>query len=194
MPAPPFLTSTTSLSNWNGKQPALPFKSAPAVSDNTQSYTSNKKAEKMHHQSVRTAAAETVFAQFNLFNPNQVRKVKGIQIKQKSNWTATSGSKAFFVRHCWREIQGVSGLSLRPHLKPTAWEHQQTSTILLTRPFLELGGNPIPGFPGRADVLAWLENERSCRQVRCISALPIKQGLGKGSDCAFSVSFFFFFS
>lgn len=46
------LTSTTSLSNWNGKQPALPFKSAPTVSDNTQSYTSKVKAEKMHNQSL----------------------------------------------------------------------------------------------------------------------------------------------
>ena len=85
MPALPFLNSTTSLSNWNGKKPALPFKSAPSVSDNAQSYTSNKKAEKMHDQSVRTAAAETVFTQFNLFNLNKVRKTKGIQIKQKSN-------------------------------------------------------------------------------------------------------------
>jgi len=85
MPAHPFLTSTTSLSSWNGKQPALPFKSAPAVSDNAQNYTRNKKAEKMHDQSVRTAAAETVFTPFNLFNPNKVRKMKGIEIKQKSN-------------------------------------------------------------------------------------------------------------
>lgn len=85
MPAPPFLTSTTSLSNWNGKQPALPFKSAPAVSDNTQSYTSHKKAEITHNRSVWTAAAETVFTQFNLFNANKVRKMKGIRMKQKSN-------------------------------------------------------------------------------------------------------------
>lgn len=114
MPALPFLTSTTSLSNWNRKQPALPFKSAPSVSYNTQSYANNKKAEKMHDQSVWTAAAETVFTQFNLFNPNRVGKMKGIQIKQKSNLTATSGSKPFFLCHCWRERQGVSGWTRDP--------------------------------------------------------------------------------
>lgn len=71
-----FLTSTTSLSNWNGKQPGLPFKSAPAVSDNTQSYTSTAKAEKMHNQS--TPAAQAVFIQFNSLNLSKVRKMKGI--------------------------------------------------------------------------------------------------------------------
>lgn len=71
-----FLTSTTSLSNWNGKQPALPFKSAPAVSDNTQSYTSTVKAEKKHNQS--TAAKQAVFIQFNSLNLSKVRKMKGI--------------------------------------------------------------------------------------------------------------------
>lgn len=72
-----FLTSTTSLSNWNGKQPALPFKSAPAVSDNTQSYTSKVKAEK-NAQPISTAAAQAVFTQFNSLNLSKVRKMKGI--------------------------------------------------------------------------------------------------------------------
>lgn len=57
------------------------------------------------------AAAETAFTQFTLSNPNKVRKRKGIQTKQKSNWTAASGCKAFFLHHCWREIWRVSGLS-----------------------------------------------------------------------------------
>lgn len=57
MQTPPFLTSTTSLSNWNGKQLAPPFKSAPAVSDNPQSCTRNTKAEKMQDQSAWTTAA-----------------------------------------------------------------------------------------------------------------------------------------
>lgn len=85
MLAPPFLTSATSLSKRNGKQLAPPFKSAPAANDNPQSCTRNKKAEKMQDQSAWTTAVETVFPQFSLSNPNKVRKMKGIQTKQKSN-------------------------------------------------------------------------------------------------------------
>lgn len=51
--------------------------------------------------------------------------------------------------------------------------------------------NPIPGFLDRVDVLAWLKNKQSSWQVRCTRALPVKQDLGKGSDCVF---FFLFYS
>lgn len=79
----------------------------------TQSCTGNEKAGKMQDKSA-WAAAETAFTQFTLSNPNKVRQMKGIQTKQKSNWTATSGCKAFFLRRCWREIRGVSGLNQDP--------------------------------------------------------------------------------
>lgn len=52
-------------------------------------------------------------------------------------------------------------MELRPNLKPTEWEDHQTSNILLIGSFLEVHGNPIPGFPGKIDILAWLENKQS---------------------------------
>lgn len=79
----------------------------------TQSCTGNEKAGKTQDQSA-WAAAETAFNQFTLSNPNKVNKMKGIQTKQKSNWAATSGCKAFLLCRCWREIRGVSGLSWDP--------------------------------------------------------------------------------
>lgn len=174
MPALPFLTSTTSLSNWNRKQPALPFKSAPSVSYNTQSYANNKKAEKMHDQSVWTAAAETVFTQFNLFNPNRVGKMKGIQIKQKSNLTATSGSKpSSYVTAGERDREFQDG----PETQFKAyWMGRPHNLKYFTYQVFSRGRRKPHSWPShRVDILAWLENEHSFRQVRCISNLPIKQ-------------------
>lgn len=90
-----FLTSTTPLSNWKENNQLFHLNqlllsvTTPRV---TQVTSKLKKCTTSLHGLLLQKLS---FTQFSLFNPNKVWKRKGIQIKQKSNWTATSRSKEF---------------------------------------------------------------------------------------------------
>lgn len=69
---------------------------------------------------------------------------------------------------------------LRLTLKPAEWKDHQTANILLIESFLEIGGNLIPGFPSRVDVLACLEKDLFIYLLKFMSALcTVHQPRGK---------------
>lgn len=113
-PALLFLTSITPLLNWKENNQLLHLNQL-LLSVTTPRVTQvRSKLKKCMISLYGLLLQKLSFTQFNLFNPNKVWKMKGIQINQKSNWTATSRSKEFFLCHHWRERQGVYEWSWDP--------------------------------------------------------------------------------
>lgn len=78
----------------------------------------------------------------------------------------------------------------RPNLKPTEWEGHLTSNILLTRSFLEVGGNPIPGL--HTELIFWPGLRTSTLSGKSGASAIFQLSKAKGRNLTGHFSFLFF--